>query len=306
MVAANVPRSANRQFCPTRKHPCVEMPEILSDTIRRTNDHLDFAGARVLVRELSSADVVRVAGGTDYFCLAFCSPRNPSTQSEAYKNTQLVHVADRILFAAPGAGFSYEWKGAEIAIMHMQFRPAFLEEVAISSQVDLKQLHRPGIQQVTLDDPLEGLCRILMREVQDGCQNGSTFLEAVTRALVLALVKRLAPSFPSSRCDERVTKGIRFIQQHFQDRISLTDIARAACLSPYYFLRIFREIVGVSPHAYLVQCRLRHAQQLIASGTSRLTLAEIAVEAGFYDQTHLTRHFRQAFGDTPGHWLQRQ
>jgi transcriptional regulator GlxA family with amidase domain len=46
--------------------------------------------------------------------------------------------------------------------------------------------------------------------------------------------------------------------------------------------------VGVSPHEYLVQCRLRHARRLIALDGARRSLAEIALEGGFSDQAHLT------------------
>jgi AraC-like DNA-binding protein len=59
-------------------------------------------------------------------------------------------------------------------------------------------------------------------------------------------------------------------------------------------------LLGTSPHRYLVMRRLGRAKQLLLAGSR---LAGAAVESGFADQAHLTRHFRDAFGITPGRWL---
>jgi AraC family transcriptional regulator len=250
---------------------------------------------------------MEVLAGINHFWLVYRPPEEPGRMVVEYKDMDFIHVADRsLLFMAPGARFRCEWKRAEGVVMDIQFRPAFLEEVADCLRVDARRLRQPPLQEVTLDEPLAGLCRALMREVQAGCRHGSDFFQAISRALAFALVQRLGSARLSLRRDERVAKAIHFIDQHFQERVSLKEVARAACLSPYHFSRLFRTVVGVSPHAYLVQCRLRYAQRLIAASGGSRTLTDIAVEAGFYDQTHLTWHFRRAFGKTPGHWLRQQ
>ena len=54
-----------------------------------------------------------------------------------YQNSNLTHVADRsLLFMPPGTRFTCHWRGGEGAVMHIQFRPAFLEEVALLSRVE--------------------------------------------------------------------------------------------------------------------------------------------------------------------------
>lgn len=284
-----------------------DIAEVLPDTIRRTSDHLNFPGARVLVRELPSIGVAQAPSGFNYFWLSYRPPEEPGRMVAEYKNCNLTHVADRsLLFMPPGTRFTCRWRGGEGAVMHIQFRPAFLEEVALLSRVEPGQLYQSSIQEVPLNELLAGLCRVLMREVQGDCRHGLPFFEAISRALAFALVQCLCSPCAESTRDARIAKAIRFIDQHFQERVSLPEIARAACLSPYYFLRLFRTVVGISPHAYLVQCRLRYARRLLTAGVGNRTLTHIAVEAGFYDQTHLTRHFRRAFGKTPGHWLRQQ
>ena len=120
-------------------------------------------------------------------------------------------------------------------------------------------------------------------------------------------IQSLSPSGSCHRSanaggDPRLERAIRFFDQRFAERVTMKEAAQVACLSPDHFLEVFRSAVGCRPHQYLVQCRLRHARQLIASEGQRRSLAEIALASGFSDQAHLTRHFRRAFGQSPGQW----
>ena len=83
----------------------------------------------------------------------------------------------------------------------------------------------------------------------------------------------------------------------------MEEAIRATGLSRYEFFRRFRAAVGVSPYQYWLRCRLGHARRLILSEGHRRSLADIAAEAGFYDQAHLCRHFRRVFGQSPGSLL---
>jgi len=68
-------------------------------------------------------------------------------------------------------------------------------------------------------------------------------------------------------------------------------------MSVYHFIRLFRESTGKSPYQYVIDARVRKAKELLA--TRKSTIAEVAYEVGFVDQSHLTRHFKRAFGITP-------
>jgi len=304
------PNSAHTTSAPLlqcRGKRSTDIAEVLADTIRGTSDHLNFPAARVLVRELPSVGFAQTSSAIDYFWLSYRPPEEPGRMVAEYKSTNLIHVADRsLLFMSPGTRFTCTWSGGEGVVMHIQFRPAFLEEVALLSRVDTERLYQLAIHEVPLNELLASLCRVLMQEVQDGCRHGQPFFEAISRALAFALVQSLGSPSAESKRDQRIGKSVRFIEQHFQERVSLREIAGVARLSPYYFLRLFRAVVGMSPHAYLVQCRVRHARRLMVAKPGNRTLADVATEAGFYDQTHLTRHFRCAFGKTPGQWLRQQ
>jgi transcriptional regulator GlxA family with amidase domain len=75
-------------------------------------------------------------------------------------------------------------------------------------------------------------------------------------------------------------------------------LAEIAQLSVHHFARAFRQSLGIPPHNYIVQRRVEHAQRLLRN--TNLPLSEIAIEAGFTDQSHLARHFRTIIGVSPG------
>jgi len=81
------------------------------------------------------------------------------------------------------------------------------------------------------------------------------------------------------------------------DHLSISAVASMRSMSREGFTRWFRRNVGMTPHAYRVARRLNRTRALLATGTAP---AAAAAEAGFADQSHMGRHFRLAFGVTPG------
>ena len=75
-----------------------------------------------------------------------------------------------------------------------------------------------------------------------------------------------------------------------------------AQLSPYHFLRLFKQSMGITPHQYILQCRLNQAKYLLQY--SHLNIADIAIRTGCCDQSHLTRYFKHIMGVTPKQLLQ--
>ena len=81
--------------------------------------------------------------------------------------------------------------------------------------------------------------------------------------------------------------------------MTLDELAQLVNLSPYYLIRSFRQQVGCPPHQYQQQWQLSRAKQALQTPDS---ISAIAIAHGFYDQSHLTRTFKQAFGVTPGQY----
>jgi AraC-like DNA-binding protein len=88
-----------------------------------------------------------------------------------------------------------------------------------------------------------------------------------------------------------------YIDAHLQETLALEVLAQIAQLSVHHFARAFRQTLGTPPHNYIVQRRVEHAQQLLRN--TDIPLSEIAMVAGFTDQSHLARHFRTITGVSP-------
>ena len=96
-----------------------------------------------------------------------------------------------------------------------------------------------------------------------------------------------------------------FIEAHLEENISVQALADIARLSMYHFSRSFKRSEGVPPHDYIVLRRVKRAQSLLED--TDLPLSEIAIAAGFADQSHCARRFREHVGLTPSRyrWLAR-
>lgn len=141
----------------------------------------------------------------------------------------------------------------------------------------------------------------------------SVVVESASRALTAHLIR----SFSShggqtveharegaSLSARHLTRVLQHIEHHLGQAITLDDLAALANASRFHFTRLFKRSTGVSPMAYVEQCRIQRARDLIGEG--KLTLAEIAVAVGFADQSHFTRRFHLHCGLTPAVFARNQ
>jgi AraC-like DNA-binding protein len=97
--------------------------------------------------------------------------------------------------------------------------------------------------------------------------------------------------------DARLKSALQRLEDDPARPVTLQDLADLAGLSRFQVLRAFVKETGLPPHAYQRQCRLHLARRLIRAKRS---LAEAALEAGFADQSHMSRLFVRSYGMTPG------
>src|SRR5258708_32173683 len=90
----------------------------------------------------------------------------------------------------------------------------------------------------------------------------------------------------------RAVETALWIDAHSHQTIGLEDAAAQAGISPFHFLRLFSDVLGVTPHQYLVRSRLRHAARRLADGDSPIT--DIAYDVGFNDLSNFVRTFHRA------------
>lgn len=97
-----------------------------------------------------------------------------------------------------------------------------------------------------------------------------------------------------------IRRALRHIERHFTDAIYLEDLAALAGLSVCRFVTVFRRQVGLTPHRFICHRRIGFAKGLLRDG---VPMALAASEAGFFDQSHFSRHFKNICGITPGRYL---
>jgi AraC family transcriptional regulator len=146
------------------------------------------------------------------------------------------------------------------------------------------------------------LTRLITREVDAAQSRGRLFADSAIRLLAIETATSLW-SAPGRRLtgrvghDMRIHRAIDFIEAHFTSDISLVDISAAANLSPTHLTELFRRHTGTTPYSFVLDRRLAHAVTLLR--TTNLPISQVALEAGFADQQHLTRMLRARENRTP-------
>ena len=118
-------------------------------------------------------------------------------------------------------------------------------------------------------------------------------------ACLVALQQALAPDDAAAAPPPaaRLIAVRDWLETHSGEVVRLTTLARLAGCSASLTNRLFRQQFGLPPYEYLLQQRLRQAARRLREGSQ--SLADIAYETGFADQSHLQRLFRRAYGTTP-------
>jgi len=93
-----------------------------------------------------------------------------------------------------------------------------------------------------------------------------------------------------------------FIEAHFNEPVTLAQLAALSALSVSRFATVFRQQYGSSPYRYLCGVRIQRAQTLLLEGVPG---SVVATEVGFFDQSHFGRHFKRCCGMTPSMFIQR-
>jgi AraC-like DNA-binding protein len=135
-----------------------------------------------------------------------------------------------------------------------------------------------------------------LQTAQQSLERDSALTEAAT-----LLVKRYGelrrPVIGIGREASAIRRVCEYIQDNLDQDLDLSILAQLVGFSPYRLIRSFRLALGVTPHAWVIGCRVKRAKEFLAQGHMPV---DVAVSCGFYDQAHMTRLFKGAIGVTPG------
>ena len=167
-----------------------------------------------------------------------------------------------------------------------------MTEESSSNGARLRILNRFQIR----DLELEKLSWAMKREMEMGSPSGRLYLDGLTLAIASRLVTR-----HSSRTKEveqrhggltgyRLKRVLSFVEEQLAEDLSLEKIAAVAGVSPSHLNALFRYSMGMAVHQYVIQRRVEFAKTLLLR--EEMSVAEVALEAGFAHQSHLARQMR--------------
>ncbi|MEM9366640.1 MAG: AraC family transcriptional regulator [Planctomycetota bacterium] len=123
-------------------------------------------------------------------------------------------------------------------------------------------------------------------------------LQITERLLWLGGTELPQSQFSAVLARQTLSNVIDYIASHFSGPISLQELSSVAGCSEFHFSRLFRNSMGYSPIEYLIRFRIERLREALSQDASR-SLASLAVEHGFSDQSHMGRHFKRVFGFSP-------
>lgn len=158
------------------------------------------------------------------------------------------------------------------------------------------------------DGLIQGIFAALRSELGASQWGRDLLIDSLRTTLAVHLLRHYCTSQPgliksSHGLSKSVLRQVTdYINENLHQNLQVVELSGLAQISPYHFLRQFKQTVGMTPHQYILQRRLERAKYLLQY--SELSISTIAARTGFSDQSHLTRCFKRRFGVTPGQFSQ--
>ena len=189
--------------------------------------------------------------------------------------------------------------------LHLFLEPGLVARVAAEAfDLDPARLTVPPLDGLELPH-LRAAMAAVGAELASGGPGGPLAAESLANLLAVHLLRHLsAPRRLERGRDGVLPRGrlravVEYIEEHLDGGPTLAQLAAVVGLNPYHFARQFKAATGLPPHQYVILRRVERAKQLLQAGTD-LSLAEVALRAGFSDQSQFSRHFKRLVGVTPG------
>jgi AraC family transcriptional regulator len=196
----------------------------------------------------------------------------------------------------------YFWD-REVDVLHLCLEPALIAKVAVEAiEIDSARIEVQNRFAVA-DLQIQQLGHLLLTELEAERLGNRLYAESLANALAVHLIREYSTiqktvrQYSGGLSKAKLQKAIAYIQEYLDRDLSLDEIAAASNLSAYHFSRLFKQSTGLAPHQYQIRCRVERAKELLQAG--EMTIADIATQVGFYDQSHLSRHFKRIVGVSP-------
>lgn len=263
-------------------------------------------------------------------CEHLLSPEEKDLSLPSRPEIELIHVlsgagvclSDRAEFDAvagdlyvfPGhAAHSFRASAEEFRFLQIRFDPRFIWDGAEGSY-DFRCvsfLLRPSAGmafRLPRSNSSNGTVRSLMERIDSAVSEGALFSDLEARALTMQLLVLLLRNYDypdRTRTSRAATvsdaeRGLRYMNANFRDPITVDRVASEAGMSKSHFMKVFRDINGVSPWEYVLLKRVSYATSLLK--TSQMSVLDVAMQSGFNTKSSFNRAFRRIMKTSPAEY----
>ena len=236
-------------------------------------------------------------------------PVDLSVKSDGRVTEAVLSPGSVTIIPADAPSEAHWTEGVVYDTLHLYVDPGLVRNVAEVGGLDPDRAEI--VPAVGIRDPeIERTALSLLGEIEaESPVGGKLYAEASANQLAVHLLRRYSSlSQGTARKTARQPIGglssltlrlvTEYIEEHLDQSLSLADLASLTNLSPNHFAILFRRSTSLPPHQYLINRRVERSRLLLSATDT--PLAEIAYQAGFTDQAHMTRHVRRLLGTTPG------
>ncbi len=211
--------------------------------------------------------------------------------------TQQIKVGESFLISS-NQSHTLDWQQtAELTLFYLH--PRFLAD-AIDDSIEEKHLQ--------VDERFSLVNDTLIREVGVifrylccfGIATERLYIENLASLLAVYLLKNYLnynlklPHNPKGLSQSKLNLVLEYIEANLDQKITLSDLATIAGVGKFYFSRLFKSSLNLTPYRYVLQRRIEKAKRLLKY--SELPICDISLECGFSNQSHLAKHFRVMVG----------
>lgn len=279
-----------------------ELPRWVPGKIVLASDQLGWRNVLVRAYEYEPSDVF-VPAMRDFLLIAYREGPTSMDRKVSGPWTREFVVPGNVSLLTRAEESHWHW-GSDIGVIHLYITQDAL--AAVSEEVfdrDIADVHLRDV--LKSDDPtLLGGIVALAEEATANSLGGRLFVDTVTTQLCIQILRKYASvkfrenRLPTGLSTLQAKLVEEYIELNIDKQLSLAELSGVARVSTSHFLRQFKRRFGTAPHCYVIERRLACAKNLLSR--THLPLKDIASQAGFSDQSHMTRMFQRHLGATPG------
>jgi AraC family transcriptional regulator len=213
------------------------------------------------------------------------------------------------LFLLPaGVPAFWHWEATDEALA-VSIHPTFLQQTAL--ETDCLNPNKLELLNTLIarDCQLESIALLFKHEIETNAVGSSLYAESLANVLAVHLLRNYCVFQPKIQTYEgglpkyKLKQLLDYINANLDQDIKLANLAQVVGMSQYYFCQLFKQSMGIAPYQYVIQQRVERAKQLLKC--REIAIIDVALECGFANQSHFTKHFRKLTGITPKAYRER-